>query len=70
MINGKPGYATSDLIMEHPNRPGFWKIMGRVDDQIMLSIGEKTNPGPLGWFRPKLFIWRGVLNKFFHRGDY
>lgn len=40
-------YATSDMIEFHPTRKGFFKVVGRVDDQIMLSTGEKTNPGPL-----------------------
>ena len=41
-------YATSDLLVPHPTKPDLWKIYGRKDDQIMLSTGEKTNPGPLG----------------------
>ncbi|EED77357.1 predicted protein, partial [Postia placenta Mad-698-R] len=31
-VNGVDAYATSDLVMPHPTRPGYWKI---------------TNPGPL-----------------------
>lgn len=46
-IDGVPAYATSDLLMPHPTIPGLYKIHGRADDQIMLSTGEKTNPGPL-----------------------
>ncbi|KAK0216122.1 hypothetical protein IW262DRAFT_1449678 [Armillaria fumosa] len=46
-INGVDAYATSDLLMLHPTKPGFWKIFGRTDDQIMHSTGEKTNPVPL-----------------------
>lgn len=46
-IDGKDAYATSDLLLPHPTRPDLWKIYGRKDDQIMLSTGEKTNPGPL-----------------------
>ncbi|SRR5258707_1105758 len=45
-------YATSDLLVPHPTKPGLWKIYGRKDDQIMLSTGEKTNPGPLGITAP------------------
>ncbi|KAH8101719.1 acetyl-CoA synthetase-like protein, partial [Cristinia sonorae] len=45
--NGLDAYATSDLFTPHPTKPGFWKLYGRTDDQIMLSTGEKTNPGPL-----------------------
>ncbi|KAH8110862.1 acetyl-CoA synthetase-like protein [Phellopilus nigrolimitatus] len=47
-INGRDGYATSDLLSPHPTKPGYWKVVGRTDDQIMHSTGEKTNPGPLG----------------------
>lgn len=46
-IDGVDAYATSDLLVPHPTKPGLWKIHGRKDDQIMLSTGEKTNPGPL-----------------------
>ncbi|GJE93533.1 acetyl-CoA synthetase-like protein [Phanerochaete sordida] len=46
-INGKEGYATSDLLEPHPTRARWWKVYGRVDDQIMHNTGEKTNPGPL-----------------------
>ncbi|KAI5119730.1 hypothetical protein M0805_008660 [Coniferiporia weirii] len=46
-VDGKGAYATSDLLTPHPTRPGYWKVYGRVDDQLMHSTGEKTNPGPL-----------------------
>lgn len=46
-VDGVDGYATSDLIAPHPTLAGYWKILGRTDDQIMHSTGEKTNPGPL-----------------------
>ncbi|KAF9019777.1 putative nonribosomal peptide synthetase [Rhodocollybia butyracea] len=41
------GYATSDLFSPHPTKPGFWKIIGRVDDVITHSSGEKTVPLPM-----------------------
>ncbi|KDQ52238.1 hypothetical protein JAAARDRAFT_184391 [Jaapia argillacea MUCL 33604] len=44
---GRRGYATNDLIMRHPTNPSLWRVLGRVDDQIMHSTGEKTNPGPI-----------------------
>lgn len=47
-MDGIDGYATSDLLSPHPTKPRFWKVVGRTDDQIMHSTGEKTNPGPLG----------------------
>ncbi|THV01949.1 acetyl-CoA synthetase-like protein [Dendrothele bispora CBS 962.96] len=46
-INGVNAYSTSDLVIEHPQKKGYWKILGRVDSQIIHSSGEKTNPGPL-----------------------
>ncbi|KAI0739441.1 acetyl-CoA synthetase-like protein [Daedaleopsis nitida] len=46
-IGDRDAYATSDLAMPHPTKPGFWKIVGRADEQIVLSNGEKTNPLPL-----------------------
>ncbi|KZT66300.1 acetyl-CoA synthetase-like protein [Daedalea quercina L-15889] len=46
-VDGIDAYATSDLLVPHPTKPGFWRVFGRVDDQIMHSTGEKTNPGPL-----------------------
>ncbi|KAK0196977.1 hypothetical protein F5146DRAFT_1153799, partial [Armillaria mellea] len=46
-VNDVDAYATSDLFIPHPTKPGFWKIFGRTDDQIIHNTGEKTNPGPL-----------------------
>ncbi|KAJ6472708.1 hypothetical protein C8R47DRAFT_1295530, partial [Mycena vitilis] len=46
-IRGIDAYATSDLLLPHPTKPGYWKIYGRSDDQIIHNTGEKTNPGPL-----------------------
>lgn len=54
-IDGVDAYATSDLLAPHPTKPGYWKVHGRVDDQIMHSTGEKVrsiapscklDPGP------------------------
>ncbi|CCM02378.1 uncharacterized protein FIBRA_04473 [Fibroporia radiculosa] len=46
-INGIDAYATSDLVIPHPTKPGYWKVFGRSDDQLIHNTGEKTNPGPL-----------------------
>ncbi|KAJ6471940.1 hypothetical protein C8R45DRAFT_1013604 [Mycena sanguinolenta] len=46
-VRGIESYATSDLLIPHPTKPGYWRIFGRADDQIMHNTGEKTNPGPL-----------------------
>ncbi|KIP04467.1 hypothetical protein PHLGIDRAFT_193243, partial [Phlebiopsis gigantea 11061_1 CR5-6] len=40
------GYATSDLFVPHPTKPGLWRITGRKDDVIVLSTGEKVVPIP------------------------
>ncbi|PCH42381.1 hypothetical protein WOLCODRAFT_17681 [Wolfiporia cocos MD-104 SS10] len=40
-VDGVPAYATSDLVVSHPQVAGYWKIIGRTDDQIMHSTGEK-----------------------------
>ncbi|KDR79170.1 hypothetical protein GALMADRAFT_1363110 [Galerina marginata CBS 339.88] len=41
------GYATSDLWVPHPTKPYFWKIVGRRDDVIVHTSGEKTVPAPI-----------------------
>ncbi|KII90646.1 hypothetical protein PLICRDRAFT_52360 [Plicaturopsis crispa FD-325 SS-3] len=41
------GYATKDLFVPHPTKEGLWKIVGRLDDVIVLSNGEKTVPPPM-----------------------
>ncbi|KAF8121589.1 acetyl-CoA synthetase-like protein [Boletus edulis] len=40
------GYATSDIFVKHPTKD-MWKIVGRVDDVIILASGEKTVPAPM-----------------------
>ena len=47
-VDGVDGCLIKDIVSPHPTREGLWRIVGRVDDQIMHSTGEKTNPGPLG----------------------
>ncbi|KAA1471161.1 acetyl-CoA synthetase-like protein [Dentipellis sp. KUC8613] len=47
LINGRKAFRTSDLVQRHPTLPNLWRVYGRVDDQIALSTGEKTNPSPL-----------------------
>jgi hypothetical protein len=41
-VKGVDAYATSDLLMPHPTKPGYWKVYGRLDDQIMHNTGEKV----------------------------
>ncbi|KAH8102917.1 hypothetical protein BXZ70DRAFT_1057354, partial [Cristinia sonorae] len=40
------GYATNDVFKPHPTQPGLWRIVGRVDDVIVLRSGEKVVPLP------------------------
>ncbi|KAI0318579.1 acetyl-CoA synthetase-like protein [Amylostereum chailletii] len=47
VLHDVPAFASNDLLQEHPTQPGFWRVFGRVDDQLTLSTGEKTNPVPL-----------------------
>ncbi|GAB1517058.1 hypothetical protein RhiTH_000101 [Rhizoctonia solani] len=46
-LDGKLAYKTKDLVVGHPSKPDLWKIFGRLDDQIVLLNGEKTNPGSM-----------------------
>ncbi|KZP21523.1 acetyl-CoA synthetase-like protein, partial [Athelia psychrophila] len=41
------GYATNDLWEPHPTKANFWRIVGRLDDVIILASGENMVPGPL-----------------------
>ncbi|SJK98376.1 uncharacterized protein ARMOST_01641 [Armillaria ostoyae] len=52
-VEGRDAYSTSDLLEPHPTKEGFWRVFGRVDDQIMHSTGEKTNASLL----------EGILNQ-------
>ncbi|KIJ53373.1 hypothetical protein M422DRAFT_775923 [Sphaerobolus stellatus SS14] len=58
-IEGKRALTTNDLVIRHPTDPCKYRIYGRKDDQIMLSTGEKTNPGPL-----ETIIMRDPLVKY------
>ncbi|KZP17473.1 putative aminoadipate reductase [Athelia psychrophila] len=41
------GYANNDLWEPHPTKANFWRIVGRLDDVIILASGENMVPGPL-----------------------
>ncbi|KZT19362.1 acetyl-CoA synthetase-like protein [Neolentinus lepideus HHB14362 ss-1] len=40
-------YATKDLFMRHPQNPEWYKYVGRLDDTLVQTLGEKTNPVPI-----------------------
>ncbi|KAG8734982.1 hypothetical protein FRC10_011138 [Ceratobasidium sp. 414] len=42
-----PAYRSKDLVKRHPSKPNLWRFVGRLDDQIILLNGEKTNPGAM-----------------------
>ncbi|KAH9922935.1 uncharacterized protein B0H18DRAFT_1016223 [Fomitopsis serialis] len=46
-IDGKDAHVPGDSLLPHPNKPGYWKVLGRVDDQIMLSTGEIVYPSSI-----------------------
>ena len=37
-------WPTRDLYARHPNKPDHWRCIGRNDDVLVLSNGEKLNP--------------------------
>jgi len=37
-------FRTKDLFRRHPSKPHLWKYIGRRDDILVLSNGEKFNP--------------------------
>ncbi|KAJ7289097.1 hypothetical protein C8J57DRAFT_1627489 [Mycena rebaudengoi] len=47
-IDGVPAFDTNDIVQQHLTNSKLYRVYGRVDDQIMHSNGEKTNPGPIG----------------------
>ncbi|KAH8824644.1 L-aminoadipate-semialdehyde dehydrogenase [Flagelloscypha sp. PMI_526] len=40
-------YATKDLFVRHPERANLYKYVGRLDDTLVQTLGEKTNPVPM-----------------------
>lgn len=42
--NLRSAYHTRDLFEPHPHYNGFWTYIGRADDIVVFSNGEKTNP--------------------------
>jgi hypothetical protein len=56
-VDGKRGYATSDLIIPHPTKAGLWRVFGRADDQIMLSTGEKVRDISNSSHRPGAYAY-------------
>lgn len=48
MANREDGaYCTKDLMIQHPEHPTWYKYIGRMDDTLTQTLGEKTNPVPI-----------------------
>ncbi|KAJ7198969.1 hypothetical protein GGX14DRAFT_525295, partial [Mycena pura] len=41
------GFGTSDLFVNHPVKKHLWKVVGRTNDVIVHTFGEKTVPAPM-----------------------
>ncbi|KAF9012818.1 acetyl-CoA synthetase-like protein [Hymenopellis radicata] len=41
-ISGTRAFRTSDLFMQHPTKPDFWKVFGRSDDQIDAHVSASV----------------------------
>ncbi|KAJ6571067.1 hypothetical protein B0H19DRAFT_1346182 [Mycena capillaripes] len=46
-VDGVLALDTKDIVQRHPTVPTLYRVYGRLDNQIMHSNGEKTNPGPI-----------------------
>ncbi|WVQ76625.1 hypothetical protein IAR50_006298 [Cryptococcus sp. DSM 104548] len=40
-------WCTKDLVLQHPENPTWFKYLGRMDDTLNMTLGEKTNPVPI-----------------------
>jgi hypothetical protein len=40
-------YCTKDLMLRHPEHKHWFKYIGRLDDTLTQTLGEKTNPVPI-----------------------
>ena len=40
-------YCTKDLVLQHPEHKHWFKYIGRLDDTLTQTLGEKTNPVPI-----------------------
>lgn len=48
MSNREDGaYCTKDLVLRHPQNKAWFKYIGRLDDTLTQTLGEKTNPVPI-----------------------
>ncbi|CEI89605.1 hypothetical protein RMCBS344292_03956 [Rhizopus microsporus] len=41
------GYGSNDLFKEHPDFPGYYIYLNRLDNILIMENGEKTNPAPM-----------------------
>ncbi|KAL0065602.1 hypothetical protein AAF712_007380 [Marasmius tenuissimus] len=57
-FDGSEAYATGDLMIPHPTRKDYWKVLGRIDDSILLATGEVIHP-----VRPENIICSSTMVK-------
>lgn len=62
-LEQEQGYMTSDLFMPHPTAKETWYLVGRQDDVIVHSTGEKTVPTPFEDIISEFQSWKtsGIL---------
>ncbi|TFL01302.1 hypothetical protein BDV98DRAFT_593201 [Pterulicium gracile] len=46
-MSNPAGYTTSDLLAAHPTEPNLWRIVGRLNNVIVLANSYKLSPGPM-----------------------
>lgn len=61
--NDPPGsFHSSDIFTPHPSIPHAWKYVGRIDDRVTLSTGEKVLPLPMeGRVREEALVREAVV---------
>lgn len=43
MFRREKAFASGDLLAPHPEKPNYWKFVGRKNDQINLANGTKVS---------------------------
>ena len=55
-------FHTKDLFIAHPTIPNAWKFVGRLDDRVTLTNGEKVLPLPIeGRIQQDAFVKEAVV---------
>ncbi|KAK0701966.1 hypothetical protein B0T26DRAFT_807794 [Lasiosphaeria miniovina] len=54
-------WRSRDLFARHPSEPRLWQFIGRTDDVVVLSTGEKVNPVAMQDALPAHPLLKGAL---------